>query len=167
MRTRTIVLVAAILLVAGLAALNWPEIVRPSPLLLGPVVVQAPLGLILLALLALTLVLFLASTIALRTQSLVDYRTQQKALEAQRLLADQAEASRFATLQTQLEQTQRLLLERLDALERRVDGRLQASASGTGLPPVAPEGGAPASLGSGTAGPAPGQQSVSGWRKWF
>jgi hypothetical protein len=32
MRTRTIALVVAILLVAGFAALNWAEIVRPAPL---------------------------------------------------------------------------------------------------------------------------------------
>src|SRR5438128_68278 len=50
MRTRTIVLVVAILLVAGFAALNWSEIVRTSPLLFGPVVADAPMGLILLGL---------------------------------------------------------------------------------------------------------------------
>jgi hypothetical protein len=103
MRTRTIVLVVAILLVAGFAALNWSEIVRPSPLLFGPVVVDAPMGLILLGLLALTLILFLASSIAMRTQSLVDYRQHQKTLEAQRDLADKAEASRFVDLRQQLD----------------------------------------------------------------
>jgi hypothetical protein len=103
MRTRTILLVVAILLVAGFAALNWSEVVRPSPLLFGPVAMDAPLGLILLALLALTLVLFLASSIAMRTQSLIDYRQHHKTLEAQRELADKAEASRFVDLRTQLD----------------------------------------------------------------
>jgi len=103
MRTRTILLVVAILLVAGFAALNWNEIVRPAPLLFGPVVVDAPLGLILLFVLGLTLVLFLASTAALRTQSLIDYRQNQKTLEAQRDLADKAEASRFVDLRNHLD----------------------------------------------------------------
>src|SRR3954471_3444674 len=103
MRTRTIVLVVAILLVAGFAALNWTEIVRPSPLMFGPVVADAPLGLILLALLGLTLVLFLASSIAMRTQSLIDYRQHHKTLEAQRELADKAEASRFVDLRQHLD----------------------------------------------------------------
>jgi hypothetical protein len=103
MRTRTIVLVVAILLVAGFAALNWTEIVRPSPLMFGPVVADAPLGLILLALLGLTLILFLASSIAMRTQSLMDYRQNQKTLEAQRDLADKAEASRFVDLRQHLD----------------------------------------------------------------
>ena len=103
MRTRTILLVVAILLVAGFAALNWGEVVRPAPLLFGPIVADAPLGLILLALLALTLVLFLASSIAMRTQSLIDYRQHQKTLEAQRELADKAEASRFVDLRQHLD----------------------------------------------------------------
>jgi hypothetical protein len=103
MRTRTIALVVAILLVAGFAALNWAEIVRPAPLLFGPIVAEAPLGLILLGLLGLTLILFLASSAAIRTQSLMDYRHHQKTLEAQRDLADRAEASRFTDLRQHLD----------------------------------------------------------------
>lgn len=103
MRTRTTLLVVAILLVAGFAALNWGEVVRPTTLLFGPIAADAPLGLILLALLALTLVLFLASSIAMRTQSLIDYRQHHKTLEAQRELADKAEASRFVDLRQQLD----------------------------------------------------------------
>lgn len=104
MRTRTILLVVAILLVAGFAALNWAEILRPAPLLFGPVVAEAPLGLILLSLLGLTLVLFLVSSAAIRTQSLMDFRQHQKTLEAQRELADKAEASRFIELRQHLDQ---------------------------------------------------------------
>lgn len=112
MRTRTIALVVAILLVAGFAALNWAEIIRPTPLLFGPIVADAPLGLILLGLLALTLVLFLASSAAIRTQSLMDYRHHQKTLEAQRELADKAEASRFTDLRQHLDTNLRELKER-------------------------------------------------------
>lgn len=157
MRTRTIVLVVAILLVAGFAALNWAEIVRPTPLSFGLMVTSAPLGLILLGLLGITLVLFLASSAAMRTQSLMDYRSHQKTLEAQRELADKAEASRFIELrqfmdthlkemrerdaiaatefdkamlqsrrevQTQMEQTNRMIAARLNELEQRLESRL-------------------------------------------
>ena len=103
MRTRTTLLVVAILLVAGFAALNWSEIVRPTPLSFGLMVMDAPLGLILLAMLGLTLILFLAASAAMRTQSLLDYRTHQKTLEAQRDLADKAEASRFTDLRQHLD----------------------------------------------------------------
>jgi hypothetical protein len=115
MRTRSIVLIVAILLVAGFAALNWSEIVRPAPLLFGPVVMDAPLGAILLSLLAVTLALFLASTAAMRTQSLMDYRNNQKSLEAQRALADKAEASRFHELRSHIDEHLRAVGER-DAL---------------------------------------------------
>ena len=104
MRTRSILLVVAILLVAGFAALNWTEIVHPTPLSFGIFVTEAPLGAILLALLAITLVLFLASTAAMRTQSLLDYRNHQKTLEAQRELADKAEASRFVELRQHMDE---------------------------------------------------------------
>jgi hypothetical protein len=104
MRARSTLLVVAILLVAGFAALNWSEIARSTPLSFGLFVTDAPLGAILLALLAITLVLFLAASAAMRTQSLMDYRTHQKTLEAQRELADKAEASRFVELRQHLDE---------------------------------------------------------------
>jgi hypothetical protein len=112
MRTRSIVLIVAILLVAAFAALNWGEMVRPTALSFGLFVTEAPLGAILLGLLALTLVLFLASTAAMKTQSLMDYRAHQKTLEAQRELADKAEASRFVDLRQHMDTQLRELRER-------------------------------------------------------
>jgi hypothetical protein len=112
MRTRTILLVVAILLVAGFAALNWSEMVHSTPLSFGVAVMDAPLGLLLLCLLGLTLVLFLASTAAMRTQSLMEYRQHQKTLEAQRDLADKAEASRYTDLRGQLDQHLKQMHER-------------------------------------------------------
>jgi hypothetical protein len=112
MRTRSIVLIVAILLVAAFAALNWGEMVRPTALSFGLFVTEAPLGAILLGLLAVTLVLFLASTAAMKTQSLMDYRAHQKTLEAQRELADKAEASRFVDLRQHMDTQLRELRER-------------------------------------------------------
>lgn len=112
MRTRTILLVVAILLVAGFAALNWSEIVHTAPLSFGVMVTEAPLGLILLALLGITLVLFLASSAAMRTTSLMEYRQHQKTLEAQRELAEKAEASRFTDLRGALDNHLKAMRER-------------------------------------------------------
>lgn len=166
MRTRTILLVVAILLVAGFAALNWSEVVRPAPLLFGFIAADAPLGLILLSLLALTLVLFLASSIAMRTQSLIDYRQHHKTLEAQRELADKAEASRFVDLRQQLDthlkemrerdaiaasefdkamlQTRRELQVQMEQINRTIaarmtelESRLDGRVNRTGVPPAA------------------------------
>ncbi|QJW84484.1 hypothetical protein HK414_14390 [Ramlibacter terrae] len=98
MRSRAILLVVAILLVAAFAALNWSEFVRPTPLLFGLFVADAPLGAILLGLLALATIAFVLSAGTIRTQSLMESREHHKTLEAQRALADKAEASRFTDL---------------------------------------------------------------------
>src|SRR4051812_36661400 len=86
MRARMLLLVIAILAVAGFAAQNWSEISRPSMLTFGVVQADAPLGLILLTLLGLTLLVFLATAATLRTHSLVESRQHAKALHAQREL---------------------------------------------------------------------------------
>ena len=112
MRTRGILFVLAILLVAAFAALNWSEIARSVPLSFGFFVMNAPLGAILLGLLALAAVAFAVSSAAIRTQALVDSRSHHKTLEAQRTLADKAEASRFTELRNHLDAQLRELRER-------------------------------------------------------
>jgi TolA-binding protein len=112
MRTRGILFIVAILLVAAFAALNWSEIARSVPLSFGVFVMNAPLGAILLGLLALAAVAFALSSAAIRTQALVDSRTHHKTLEAQRTLADKAEASRFTDLRQHLDAQLRELRER-------------------------------------------------------
>ncbi|TFZ08224.1 hypothetical protein [Ramlibacter humi] len=98
MRARMLILVLAILVVAGFAAQNWGEINHTSLLNFGVVQAEAPLGLILLTLLGLTLLVFLATAATMRTQSLVESRHHARALNAQRDLAEKAEASRFTDL---------------------------------------------------------------------
>ena len=98
MRSRFVLLLVAILLIAGFAALNWSEVNRQSPLLFGPFVMEAPLGAILLSLLALAVVVFALSAASMRTSTLLESRHHSRELEAQRALADKAEASRFTEL---------------------------------------------------------------------
>ncbi|MEP6790928.1 MAG: hypothetical protein ABI907_06130 [Ramlibacter sp.] len=98
-----IVLIVAILAIAGFAALNWSEFLRPTPLSFGPVVSDAPLGLIMLGVLAVTLMAFLLSSAHMQTQNLLESRQNAKALAAQRELADKAEASRFTDLRQHLD----------------------------------------------------------------
>lgn len=103
MRARMLLLVLAILAVAGFAAQNWTEITRSSTLNFGVVQADAPMGLILLTLLGLTLLVFLVAAASMRTHSLVESRQHAKALHAQRELADKAEASRFTDLRQLLD----------------------------------------------------------------
>ena len=112
MRSRFILLVVAILLIAGFAALNWSEIIRPSPLWFGFVVADAPLGAILLGLLALATIVFALWAGTLRTNSLIESRHHMKEMEAQRALADKAEASRFTELRGHIDTHLRELRER-------------------------------------------------------
>jgi DNA anti-recombination protein RmuC len=103
MRARTIVLLVAVLLVAGFAALNWSEVIRTTPLSFGLAIVEAPLGLILLTLLAIVTIAFIAANATTRTQALIESRQHTKALEAQRTLAEKAEASRFNDLRQHMD----------------------------------------------------------------
>jgi hypothetical protein len=112
MRARTILLILAILLVAGFAALNWNEIVRTAPLSFGTTVADAPLGLILLSLLALMLIAFVVSAVMHRTQTLVESRHHYRTLESQRELAEKAEASRFTDLRQYMDAQLRELKQR-------------------------------------------------------
>jgi DNA anti-recombination protein RmuC len=103
MRARLVVLLVAILVVAGFAALNWSEFLRPVPLSFGLTVSEAPLGLIMLVLLGITLLAFLVSSAYQQTQNLIESRHHAKALSAQRDLAEKAEASRFTDLRQHID----------------------------------------------------------------
>jgi hypothetical protein len=89
-------------LFAGFAALNWPLIAAAVPLNFGGYTVTASLGFTMSAFLA-AIILVLATQMALQQLSITRVRRQQaKALDAQRALAEQAEASRFSELRATL-----------------------------------------------------------------
>jgi len=103
MPLRTVVLLVVLALIAIFAALNWSAFVAPTTLSLGVTQVQAPLGLIMLALLALLTTLFLFYVAYLQTTVIFEWRRHAKELQAQRELADQAEASRFTELRAHVD----------------------------------------------------------------
>jgi uncharacterized integral membrane protein len=103
MPLRTVVLLIVFAAVVLFAALNWGAFLAPTTLSLGVAQVQAPLGLIMLGLVAVLGALFLAYVVYLQSSVLLETRRHAKELQAQRELADQAEASRFTELRTYLE----------------------------------------------------------------
>jgi uncharacterized integral membrane protein len=103
MKIRTLALLIALFLLGLFCALNWQALSAPSALSLGLVQVQAPLGLILLGATVVISGLFLFYIVAQQAHLLMESRRFTKELQAQRQLADQAEASRFTELQTRLE----------------------------------------------------------------
>ena len=129
MKLRTLLLLLLLLAITLFVALNWPVIIAPTTLSLLVTTVEAPLGLIMLGMLLLLTGAFVVFAGVHQTAILLEARQQAKELQAQRKLADQAEASRItelhqlltATLQKMDQQTQENRLAthaRIDALEQ-------------------------------------------------
>jgi uncharacterized protein YaiL (DUF2058 family) len=103
MRARLLFIVAAILVVAGFAALNWPEFTRSTPLNFGILSTTLPVGMVMLTLLGIILAAFLISSATQESRHLLEHRRHTRALQAQRDLAEKAEASRFTDLRQHLD----------------------------------------------------------------
>ena len=121
MRTRLTLLFVGIIVMAVFAALNWSEFVRPAQLSWGWRIGEAPLGLVMLALLVLSWVGFLIGSAYLETRYQLAAHRNSKILDAQRVLADRAEASRFTELRTYLESQTALAVQREIATTTRLE----------------------------------------------
>jgi uncharacterized membrane protein len=129
MYLRTLLIVIVLGVVAIFAYLNWPVILLPATLSVGFTTLDAPLGLILLAVIVALTLLFLIYLVYLQSTALLETRRHTRELQQQRDIADSAEASRVRELRLFIEQemqrqdnalaqTKTLMIERIDALER-------------------------------------------------
>ncbi|HEX6436553.1 MAG TPA: LapA family protein [Candidatus Binatia bacterium] len=136
MYLRTLLILSVLGLIAVFSALNWGAFIAPTALSLGFTSVEAPLGLILLAIVGLLTLLFLIYITYLQSTVLLESRRHGRELQSQRDLAEQAETSRFNQLQTfvetelqkvsgDMEQSKSLLLARLDQIERDLRSALE------------------------------------------
>jgi uncharacterized integral membrane protein len=98
------IVLAALVLLAFFAVANWALLTAPATLDFLAFTVQGPLGLILLGTTLAFAALFAIYALSLRTSTLVEARRHTKELQAQRDLADKAEASRFTALGSSVEQ---------------------------------------------------------------
>jgi uncharacterized integral membrane protein len=118
-------------LAALLVALNWRVFAGPARVNLLFTSAEVPVGVVMLMLFA--LVLLVLWTIVSRWQGtlLMEFRRQAKELEAQRLLAESAEASRFtelgtlireeiAKLRTELQETEHSIAATLGEMDDRL-----------------------------------------------
>jgi hypothetical protein len=112
-------------LIAFFGFMNWPVLNAPVPLWLGLATITAPLGTVMLVLFGGVVILMLVE----QSVALSETRRYARDLDAQRRLADQAEASRFTELRTYLSgelsrseqrsvDMQGALIARVDQLER-------------------------------------------------
>lgn len=138
MKLPTLLLIVLLLAVAALTALNWNAFNAPTDLSLGVATVQLPLGLVMLSVLVLLTVCFLGFVTYMMGSALMETRRYGKELQANRTLADQAEASRFTELRTFLVEdfarqvaanaaTEATLLARIERLERELRDSVEQS----------------------------------------
>ena len=123
--SRALALFAVLLLIGLFALLNWPAFAALTPLSLGFMTVQAPLGFIMLVAVVFLALLFTGWVIALQARALGETRRQTRELQLQRELADKAEASRFTELRT-------FLVERLDRMQADTQRGLEQNANTIG-----------------------------------
>jgi uncharacterized integral membrane protein len=136
MRARTAVLLVILVALGIFAALNWSVITTPTQLHVVVARIEAPIGVILLAV-ALALTLLYAVFLAwIETSALLEARRFARELQAQRQLAESAEASRYtelkSLLQTELsalrtlrEDVSRDVLARIDRVEDQLRGEIE------------------------------------------
>lgn len=127
MRARIVFIVAAALVVAAFAALNWSDFTRAEPLSFGIVTATVPLGLVMLALMAVVLAVFLVSSAIQESRYLLDHRRHSRALQAQRELAERAEVSRFTDLREHLDTQMRDSRHREQVVATEVERRVVTS----------------------------------------
>ncbi|OZB44856.1 MAG: hypothetical protein B7X31_05920 [Thiomonas sp. 13-66-29] len=121
---RSILLIVLFALLAAFAALNWAAFTASTSLTLGFTSVQAPLGLVMLALSALLALVFLGFAFYVRTSALLEGRRQMKELQAQRERADKAESSRITQLQQSLEAGLNRVAEQMSAHKNELLARM-------------------------------------------
>lgn len=135
MKSRIALLTLIIVIIGVLGFFNFSYLAQTVPMSLGFTSIEAPLGLIMLALTALMAVFFVAYVIAMQGAWLLESRAHTKEMQAQRELADKAEASRFTELRAVIEglhqEEERRLIERMDTLEAHLHARAQESDNST------------------------------------
>jgi uncharacterized integral membrane protein len=137
MGTLGYIVLAALLLLALFAAMNWGALTTATALSFFGASVEAPLGLILLGTAVAFALLALVYAAVQRTSMLLEARRHTQALEAQRQLAETAEASRLAELRAQMERefaiTRRTIEESVNGLAASI-GEMDERLRGTGEP---------------------------------
>lgn len=124
MNLRTVAIVLAFAALAGFTLLNWTAFMAPTTLSLGFAEVQAPLGLVMLAISVALCALFVVYLLFQQAGALLEARRYAKEMKAQRELADSAEASRLTELRTYFEAEIRRLLAQGTAAAHETDARI-------------------------------------------
>lgn len=125
MNLRTVLIALAFIVLGVFTLLNWSAFVTPTTLSLGFADVQAPLGLVMLIVTGIVSGLFLVYILLQQAGVIMESRRATKELNAQRELADRAEASRFTEMRAFLDGELRKLEAQSAAQQRQTAERLE------------------------------------------
>lgn len=120
-----VILVALLLLVVFTLA-NWSVLTATTALSFVVFDVEGPLGVILLGAMLVLVTLFVVYALTLRTSMLMESRRHSQELQAQRKLAEVAEASRLSELRTQVEREFAQLRSAIGELDGQLDRHEQS-----------------------------------------
>lgn len=129
MRTRTLLFLLVIGLIATFAALNWSAFMAPAKLSLVITSVEAPLGVVMLVILAVVVLLLTAYMALWQGKVIVETRRHAKELQAQRALAEKAEESRFTELRTALKEEMERLVSQVGSAREALGVEIRESAN--------------------------------------
>jgi uncharacterized integral membrane protein len=121
-----IVILLALSLLAIFTLANWTVLSASSTLSFIVFDIEGPLGVILLGAMLVLVALFVVYALTLKTGMLMESRRHNQELEAQRKLAETAEASRLSELRTQIEREFAQLRDAIGGVDGRMDGHEQA-----------------------------------------
>jgi uncharacterized integral membrane protein len=122
-----VLLVALLLLLLMVAAINWEQFSTPGQLNLVVRQVEVPLGAVMLGVVGLFTVLYLVFLAGARTTQLVETRRYAREAHEARQLANEAEASRFSELRQYLETEVQSLRDQISDTEERLSSAIDES----------------------------------------
>ncbi|HEY7716824.1 MAG TPA: LapA family protein [Candidatus Binatia bacterium] len=140
MYLRTLLIIVLLAALVLFAAVNWNAFTTPTTLSVIFTTVEAPLGLILLAVIGAFTVLFLIYLVYWQSSALLESRRHSRETQNLKEIAEHAEASRFSELRLLLEQERRemvaqsgesksAILTRLDEIERELRATIEQSSN--------------------------------------
>lgn len=135
MKLRTLLILLALAALTAFVAANWGAFLATTTLSLGVTTIDAPLGLVMLILLGAFTLAFIAFTAYMQTSAVRESRRNSREVQAQRELADRAEASRFTELRNFLEAQMQQLSAREDAHRASILDRLDRMENSLHSPP--------------------------------
>ena len=124
------IIAVALILISLFAVANWTLLTAPASLNFLLFTVEGPFGLVLFGAIVVFAALFAVYAVSVRTSGLLETRRHIRDLEAQRKLAEDAEASRLTQLRAEVKQELAAVRSAVDSARGEVIGRCDALEQG-------------------------------------